>query len=105
MIASGSLLFYAAPVREYQNLFFRLKMVTLALVVTNAWVFHRTVYRKVMDWDLYPVPPRGARVAGGLSLLLWAVMITLGRMIPYQMYWFDCASQPRSAIVNFLMGC
>jgi hypothetical protein len=37
MIASGSLLFYAAPVREYQNLFFRLKMVTLALVVTNAW--------------------------------------------------------------------
>jgi hypothetical protein len=58
-----------------------------------------------MDWDLYPVPPRGARVAGGLSLLLWAVMITLGRMIPYQMYWFDCASQPQSAIVNFLMGC
>ncbi|HTG73793.1 MAG TPA: DUF6644 family protein [Terriglobia bacterium] len=105
MIASGSLLFYAAPVREYQNLFFRLKMVTLALVVTNAWVFHRTVYRKVADWDLYPVPPRGARVAGGLSLLLWAVMITLGRMIPYQMYWFDCASQPQSAIVNFLMGC
>ena len=105
MIASGSLLFYAAPVREYQNLFFRLKMVTLALVVTNAWVFHRTVYRTVADWDMYPVPPRGARVAGGLSLLLWAVMITLGRMIPYQMYWFDCSSQPQSAIVNFLMGC
>ena len=88
MIASGALLFYAAPVLRYQNLFFRLKMMTLVLVVVNAWVFHRNVYRKVADWDMHPVPPRGARVAGGLSLALWAIMITLGRMIPYQVYWF-----------------
>ena len=105
MIVSGALLFYAAPVNQYQNLFFRLKMVTLALVVANAWVFRRTAYRKLADWDLHPVPPRAARVAGGVSLFLWAVMITLGRMIPYQMYWFDCAAQPQPAIVNLLMGC
>ena len=105
MIASGALLFYAAPVIEYRNLFFRLKMATLVLAVMNVWVFHRTVYRKAADWDMDPVPPRGARVAGGLSLALWAVMITLGRMIPYQLYWFDCARQPQSAIVNLLMGC
>jgi uncharacterized protein DUF6644 len=105
MIASGALLFYAAPVMRYQNLFFRLKMMTLVLVVANAWVFHRTAYRKVADWDMDPVPPRGARVAGGLSLALWAVMITLGRMIPYQVYWFDCARQPQSAIVKLLLGC
>jgi hypothetical protein len=80
-------------------------MITLVLAVLNAWVFHRTVYRKVADWDRYPVPPHGARVAAGLSLLLWAVIITLGRMIPYQAYWFDCARQPQSAIVNLLMGC
>ena len=105
MIVSGALLFYAAPVLRYQNLFFRLKMVTLILAVMNAWVFHRTVYRKMADWDMDPVPPPGARVAGGLSLALWAVLITLGRMIPYQAYWFDCARQPQSAIVNLLMGC
>ena len=105
MIASGALLFYAAPVLRYQNLFFRLKMVTLVLVVMNAWMFHRTVHRNVADWDMDPVPPRGARLAGGVSLALWAVMITLGRMIPYQMYWFDCARQPQSAILNLLMGC
>ena len=105
MIVSGALLFYAAPVLRYQNLFFRLKMVTLILAVMNAWVFHRTVYRKMADWDMDPVPPPGARVASGLSLALWAVMITLGRMIPYQAYWFDCARQPQSAIVNLLMGC
>jgi hypothetical protein len=104
MIASGSLLFYADPVMKYRNLFFRLKMAMLVMVVMNAWVFHRTVYRRVTEWNLDSVPPPGARVAGGLSLALWAVMITMGRMIPYQLYWFDCA-KPQSAIVNLLMGC
>jgi hypothetical protein len=102
--ASGSLLFYADPVVKYRNLFFRLKMVTLILVVLNAWVFHRRVYRTV-GWDVQPVLPRGARVAAGLSLALWAIMITLGRMIPYQAYWFDCGRQPHSTIVDLLMGC
>jgi hypothetical protein len=105
MIASGALLFYAAPVLRYQNIFFRAKMVTLLLVGVNVWVFRNTVYRRVAEWDLDPVPPRRARVAGGLSLVLWVVMITLGRMIPYQLYWFDCSRQPQSAIVHVLAGC
>jgi len=105
MVASGALLFYAEPVVKYQNLFFRLKMVTLLLAIMNALVFYRTVYRKVADWELDPVPPRGAQVAGGLSLAFWAVIITLGRLIPYQAYWFNCARQPQSAIINWLMGC
>ena len=105
MIASGALLFYADPVMKYRNIFFRLKMVTLALVVLNAWVFHRRTYRDVADWDLDRVPPTGARMAAGLSLALWAVMITLGRLIPYQMYWFGCDSPSQSAIVKLLMGC
>jgi hypothetical protein len=104
MVVSGALLFYAAPVLRYQNLFFRLKMVTLVFVGVNAWVFHGTVYRSVAQWDKSPTPPRGARLAAGVSLALWAVLITLGRMIPYQVYWFDCA-RPRSAIVTWLMGC
>ena len=105
MITSGALLFYAAPMLRYQNVFFRLKMVTLVLAGLNVWVFRSTVYRAIAKWDLDPVPPRRARVAGGLSLALWAVMITLGRMIPYQLYWFDCSRQPQSAIVRVLSGC
>lgn len=104
MITSGALLFYAAPLVRYQNLFFRLKMLTLGLAAVNAWVFHNTVYRSVAEWDLDPVPPRRARVAGGLSLVSWAVMILLGRMIAYQLYWFDCNSRP-PAIISLLAGC
>jgi hypothetical protein len=88
-VVSGSLLFYAAPLMRYQNIFFRAKMVTLVLAGVNVWVFHNTVYRNIADWDLDPVPPRTARVGAGLALAMWAILITLGRMIPYQVYWFD----------------
>ena len=105
MTISGALLFYAAPLLRYQNVFFRAKMVTLVLAAVNVWVFHRTVYRRVAEWDLDTIPPRPARVGAGLSLVLWAVLIMLGRMIPYQVYWFDCNKQPQAAIVNLLAGC
>jgi hypothetical protein len=88
MITSGSLLFYAAPLLRYQNIFFRAKMATLVLAGLNVLVFHKTVYRRLAEWDLDPVPPRVARIAGGLALILWATLIMLGRMIPYQVYWF-----------------
>jgi len=88
MITSGSLLFYAAPLLRYQNIFFRTKMATLLLAGLNVLVFHKTVYRRVAEWDPDPVPPRAARVVGGLALILWACLIMLGRMIPYQVYWF-----------------
>lgn len=89
MVGSGALLFYAAPLLRYQNMFFRFKMAVLALAVVNTWVFHRTIYRRVAEWDLDAVPPRRARMAAGLSLVLWALVVTAGRMIPYQSYWFD----------------
>jgi hypothetical protein len=88
MITSGALLFYAAPLVRYENPFFRFKMGVLVLAVVNAWVFHKTVYRSVAEWDRDPVPPRRARMAGAVSLLLWAVIITAGRMMAYQAYWF-----------------
>jgi hypothetical protein len=87
MVISGSLLFYAIPVRTFHNIFFRVKVAMLLLAGLNVWIFHSTVYRKVADWDLDPVPPRRARIAAGVSLTLWACIIVAGRMIAYN--WFD----------------
>lgn len=87
MILSGALLFYAIPVKTYLNIFFRIKIVMLLLAGLNAWVFHTTVYRRVAGWDLDAVIPIGAKVAAGLSLLLWAGIVFAGRMIAYN--WFD----------------
>ncbi len=89
MVASGALLFYSAPLVRYDNLFFRFKMAMLVLALLNAWIFSVTVFRRVAEWDLDAVPPRTARLVGGLSLVLWAVIITAGRMMAYEDYWFD----------------
>ena len=88
MVVTGTLLFYAAPVARYENVFFRLKMAALLIAVMNVWVFRCTIYRRVGEWDLDPVPPRRVRMVGALSLLLLAIIITAGRMMAYQDYWF-----------------
>src|SRR2546426_4183237 len=104
-VGSGALLFYANPAARYQNLFFRTKMVTLVVAGVNAWVFHNTAYRSVAEWDLDPLPPRRARVAASLSLVLWAVIIMAGRLIAYNRYLFAFNSQPQPVIINLLEGC
>ena len=87
MIITGALLFYAIPVKTYLNIFFRVKVLFLLLAVVNIAVFHLTVSPGMREWDLDPVPPRRARLAAGLSLVLWAGIVVAGRMIAYN--WFD----------------
>ncbi len=103
MVISGTLLFTAIPLRSYQNIFFRTKMIMLLLAGLNVWIFHSGVYRRVATWDVASAPPRAARVAGGLSLVLWVCIVLSGRMIAYN--WFDCDRQPQRPIVNFLTSC
>jgi hypothetical protein len=103
MVITGALLFYAIPVRSYQNIFFRIKMITLVLAGLNAWLFQIGVRRRSAEWDLDPTPPAPARAAGAASLALWAIIIVSGRMIAYN--WFDCDKQPQSNFVNWATGC
>jgi uncharacterized protein YacL len=103
MVISGMLLFYAIPLRSYQSIFFRFKMLLMLLAGLNVWLFHSRIYPKVATWDVEGVPPRRARVAGAVSLVLWIGIIFSGRMIAYN--WFDCDRQPQPAIINFLTSC
>jgi hypothetical protein len=102
MFVSGVLLLYATPVRSYQNIFFRAKMLFLVLAGLNAWLFHSGIYRRLAEWNRDPIPPRRARIAGGVSLVLWAAIVFAGRMIAYN--WFDCR-QPQSAFISLAEGC
>jgi hypothetical protein len=102
MLVTGVLLFYAIPVRSYQNIFFRLKLFALVLAGANAWIFHNGIHKRVADWNLDTVPPRRARVAGAASLALWAAIIVCGRMIAYN--WFDCDLTHRP-FVRWAEGC
>ncbi len=103
MVISGALLFYGIPVRTYHSIFFRFKLILLVLAGVNAWWFHATVERSIFTWDASPGIPRRARLAGALSLAIWASIVVAGRMIAYN--WFDCDRQPQSAIVNWAASC
>jgi hypothetical protein len=103
MVVTGALLFYAIPVRTYQSIFFRIKVLMLLLAGLNVWLFHTRVERRLAEWDTAAVTPRAARVAAVTSLVLWAAIVIAGRMIAYN--WFDCDIQPQPAFVNWAAGC
>jgi hypothetical protein len=103
MVITGTLLVYAIPLRSYQNIFFRTKMLLLLLAGVNVLLFHSRVFPSVAKWDADAIPPKAARVAGALSLVLWVCIVFSGRMIAYN--WFDCDRQPQPAIINLLTSC
>ena len=102
MVISGVLLFYAIPVRSYQNIFFRVKVVFLVLAGLNALMFHTGVFKTVSSWAKDAEPPSRAKLAGVASLVLWAGIIVTGRMIAYN--WFDC-DKPQPGWVQVATGC
>jgi len=85
--ATGLLLCCIDPVRYYGNVFFRVKLVLLALAGLNALAFHLTIYRKAGRWDEDPQLTATARLAGAVSLLLWSGTIVSGRLTAFN--WFD----------------
>jgi hypothetical protein len=80
---SGSLLFWAEAEKSYRNPWFRFKLLFLLLAGLNALFFHTGIYRRMRDWDNEDPPPAKARFAGASSLVLWALVIWLGRQFAY----------------------
>jgi len=85
MFVTGGLLFWAEPVGAYMSVWFRLKMLCLALAGLNALVYHLTIARTQPAWDAEPIPPRGARILAACSLVLWTLVIAAGRTTAYNL--------------------
>ena len=90
MMGTGSLLFYAIPIRTWHSVWFRAKMLLIVVAVINSWVFHRRAGE---------FRPRRTAV---ISLIAWLGVIGTGRMIAYD--WFDC-DKPQSPLVYAAAGC
>ena len=83
LFITGALLVVMEAGRLYNNIYFRIKVVSLLLAGLNVLVFHFTVFRKVEQWDRAEVIPLQARLAGAISILLWFCILAAGRAIGY----------------------
>lgn len=83
MVVTGGWLFASEARKLYHSPAFRIKLVLLGLAGLNALIFHLTVYRAAEEWDDRKVLPARARLAGAISLILWAGIIAAGRSIAY----------------------
>ncbi len=80
---TGALMFITNATVYFHNAYFRAKVVLLVLAALNALVFEQTTRRRVVQWDQAAVPPRGARAAAAVSLVIWIGVIVAGRMIGF----------------------
>ena len=80
---TGGLLLFGQPMRYWGKVFFWSKLTLMGLAGVNAVVFHYTTYRSVASWDTERVIPFGGRMAGVISLALWAGVVILGRLTAY----------------------
>ncbi len=79
MVTCGFLLAASKADTYYPNPWFRIKMALLGLTILHAISFRKTVYR-----SSEPMRSRGrARLAAGISLILWLGILSMGRWIAY----------------------
>lgn len=84
MALTGALLTIAEPVREFMTLSFRLKLLLLAVGITGAALFGRSLggMADAGGGADRPFPAR-TRLAAVATVLLWLAVIFLGRAIAY----------------------
>jgi hypothetical protein len=83
MIFCGIMLGGAKFGNYYDNPYFQLKMILLALVGVHALLFRKSVYGNTQAIDRAPAIPGVAKLAACLSLALWLGIMSFGRWIAY----------------------
>lgn len=82
-VVAGTLLFSSDATKYYQDGPFRWKMLTLLLVGLNTAIFEFGAFRNVSRWDNEQKTPLSARLAGGISIVLWILVVGFGRWIGF----------------------
>jgi hypothetical protein len=85
---TGLLLFLSNPVHYYHSVFFRAKVVFIILAAINIFWFHYRTQKTQAEWDAQPSPPATVKLAAGVSLASWALVIVFGRLMALS--FFEC---------------
>lgn len=80
---TGFLLFWAISIKLLPNPALPVKFVFILLAGLNFLWFELGLAPSASKWGYRPLPPVKVRVAGWTSLVLWSLVVTAGRLIPY----------------------
>lgn len=84
-VASGFLMFMSNATKYLGNGFFVAKLLLIAAAGVNMLVFHFLSASNQTRWDNQARLPLSARLAGGISMLLWIAVVACGRWIGFTM--------------------
>jgi hypothetical protein len=80
---TGAAMFVAHATEFADNPAFQLKLGLITAACLNAAIFHRWPFRAVSAWNVAANTPLAAKCAAVLSLMLWAGVISCGRLLAY----------------------
>ena len=84
-LASGSLLFISNATKYLANDYFIAKLCLIGVASLNMAAFHLASARDLPRWENDARLPFKARLAGGLSILVWIAVVACGRWIGFTM--------------------
>ena len=82
-VIAGSLLFISRATEYFANTAFWIKMSLIVIAGINMMIFEFITVRDVQKWNLNPTPPPPARLAGGISIACWILVVAFGRWIGF----------------------
>ena len=84
-VTSGLLLFISNATKYLGNGYFVAKIFLICAAGLNMAIFHGISAKDLPRWENETLLPLPARLAGGLSILLWVSVVTCGRWIGFTM--------------------
>jgi uncharacterized membrane protein len=82
-VIAGLLLFISRATEYFVNPVFWIKMSLIVLAGINMMIFEFITVRDVQKWNINPTPPPPARLAGGISIACWVLVVVFGRLIGF----------------------
>jgi hypothetical protein len=84
-VGSGGLLFISNATKYLGNGYFVAKLLLIGAAGVNMAIFHMLSAKDMPQWEPKARLPVSARLAGGLSILIWIAVVACGRWIGFTM--------------------
>jgi len=82
-VIAGLFLFISRATEYFANTAFWIKMSLIVIAGINMMIFEFITVRDVQKWNLNSTPPSAARLAGGISIACWILVVAFGRWIGF----------------------